>query len=248
MQAGIAKHCREVDRCNQRGGRMLSVKDLLAAGTVSEELAAFSLAAISGGASFMIGALPGGAGKTTVMGALLNFVPAGVDLAVADGLEAIRAGLAAPGKPNRRCYICHEISPGPYYAYLWDEAIRAFFDLPTAGHMMATNLHADTFEQASEQLCKDNSLSQEAFRRMNLIYFLSLTGRAPVKRRVVEVWESDGTRPHQKVFDRGDFADSILVSKPALARAHGGVEAIKSCHCNEIADVRSAVLNNFASH
>ena len=49
---------------------MLSVVDLIDAGTISVDLAAYSLAAISQGASFLVGAMPGGAGKTTVMGAL----------------------------------------------------------------------------------------------------------------------------------------------------------------------------------
>ncbi|MEK7765428.1 MAG: hypothetical protein AAB368_04240, partial [bacterium] len=76
----VARHTAELDRLNQRGGRMLSIVDLIEAGTVTRELAAYLLAAIGGGASFMTAALPGGAGKTTVMGALLNFVPPGRDL------------------------------------------------------------------------------------------------------------------------------------------------------------------------
>ena len=74
----------EIDRCNQRSARMLSIVDLLEAGTLSPALAAYLLAAISRGASFMVGALPGSAGKTTVMGALLNFVPATIALKPAD--------------------------------------------------------------------------------------------------------------------------------------------------------------------
>jgi Flp pilus assembly CpaF family ATPase len=65
MNEETLRHCVEIDRCNQRGGRMLSIVDLIDAGTMSPELAAYSLAAIGGGASFMVGALPGGAGKTT---------------------------------------------------------------------------------------------------------------------------------------------------------------------------------------
>ena len=61
----ILRHCREIDRCNQRGGRMLSVVDLIEAETLSAELAAYCLAAVGQGASFMVGALPGGAGKTS---------------------------------------------------------------------------------------------------------------------------------------------------------------------------------------
>lgn len=66
-QAIILAHCAEIERCNQRGGRMLSIVDLIEAGTMTRELAAYSLAAIGAGASFMVGALPGGAGKTTVI-------------------------------------------------------------------------------------------------------------------------------------------------------------------------------------
>jgi len=85
----ILRHCRQIDRCNQRGGRMLSVVDLIEAGTLTAELGAYCLAAVEQGASFMVGALPGGAGKTTVMGALLNFVPAGVELVPANGQDVI---------------------------------------------------------------------------------------------------------------------------------------------------------------
>lgn len=88
----IVRHCREIYRCNQRGGRMLSVVDLIEAGILGEELAAYCLAAIGQGASFMVGAMPGGARKTTVMGALLTFVPPDVELSPADGQPYNRSG------------------------------------------------------------------------------------------------------------------------------------------------------------
>jgi hypothetical protein len=53
MQNAIHQHCAELERCNQRGGRMLSVFDLLKAGTLDLDLAAYFLARISRGASFM---------------------------------------------------------------------------------------------------------------------------------------------------------------------------------------------------
>ena len=75
MDNAITRHCEELDRCNQRGQRMLSIFDLLAAKTLDLDLAAYLMARISLGASFMVGSVPGGAGKTTVMCALLNFIP-----------------------------------------------------------------------------------------------------------------------------------------------------------------------------
>ena len=72
MRPEVKKHVEEINRCNQRGGRMLSIVDLIDAGTVDKSIAAYFLAVISKGKSFLVGAKPGGAGKTTVMGALLK--------------------------------------------------------------------------------------------------------------------------------------------------------------------------------
>jgi CO dehydrogenase/acetyl-CoA synthase alpha subunit len=36
----MEKHCAAIERCNQRGGRMLSIVDLIEAGTISRDLTA----------------------------------------------------------------------------------------------------------------------------------------------------------------------------------------------------------------
>jgi hypothetical protein len=243
MDDAIARHCGQIERCNQRGGRMLSAVDLVEAGTVSRELAAYCLAAIGRGASFLVGAVPGGAGKTTVMGALLNFVPADVELVPADGLDAIRSGLRSPAP--RKCFICHEIGRGDYYAYLWGEELRAYFELPGAGHMLATNLHADTFEQARDQICAGSGVPEESLRRMNLMLFLHVgRGWSRASRRIAEVWESDGGEPHRRVYaaEDGGQAESGLVNAAALAEARRTVDCVLSSGARTIEDVRAAVL------
>jgi hypothetical protein len=241
MRDLVERHCREIERCNQRGGRMLSIVDLIEAGTLDEDLAAYSLATIRQGASFMVGARPGGAGKTTVMGALLNLVPADVELAAADGPATVKSGMAA--RDRRRCYICHEIGAGPYYAYLWDEPLRRYFDLPLAGHMLATNLHADTCLEARQQVCGDNGVSREAFRRMSLLFFLRVTRGFRSKRKVIEVWESDGTSDHACVYGEGVspalVAASNRVEAEAFANARGEIERLLSSGRKTIQDVRA---------
>lgn len=241
----IRAHCSEIDRCNQRGGRMLSVVDLIEAGTISRQLAAYSLAAIKGGASFLVGALPGGAGKTTVMGALLNFVPRDVRLAPADGMAAIHRGAKAP--TPRRCYICHEIGQGPYYAYLWGRDLRAYFDLPDAGHMLATNLHADTYDQACQQICSQSGVQEAALRRMNLMFFLSVRrGASGTLRRIDQVWESDGLTPHRQVFSDGAPESPIrstgLVSAPDAAKAAEIIDRSMAGKARTIEEVRTVLL------
>ena len=93
MNTEIQNHCETIRRCNQRGGRMLSIVDLVEGGTLTRDLAAYALATIGAGASFMVGARPGGAGKTTVMSALLNLVPRPVMLVTAENEAVIEQGI-----------------------------------------------------------------------------------------------------------------------------------------------------------
>jgi hypothetical protein len=192
-----------LDRCNQRGGRMLSVFDLLAAKTLDLELAAYLMARISKGVSFMVGSVPGGAGKTTVMCALLNFMPTDVPLIAATPQEVYKAS-KAPTSPQA-CYICHEIGSGPYFAYLWSDALKAYCGLSENGHILATNLHADDLEEARDQVCRDNSVRRELFNRFELLMFLRIGGTyLKSHRRIEKVYSSDGLSDHVLIFDAGD--------------------------------------------
>ncbi len=175
----LRQHLREIDACKQRGGRMLSIVDLVRARTVELPLAAYLLKEISFGRSFVVGANPGGAGKTTVMCALLNFVPPGARLVPADSRERIRETI--PGE----WLVCHEIGRGPYYAYLWGEAVSELFRAPRRGVPLATNLHADALDEARAALVGSCGVEEEDFERP-LYLFLSLVGR---KRRVEHVRE-----------------------------------------------------------
>jgi len=204
MNDEISKHCDELNRCNQRGGRMLSVFDLLAVKTLDLDLAAYLMARISTGSSFMVGSVPGGAGKTTVMCALLNFVPADVPL-IAATPEAVFQTANTENSPSRACYVCHEIGSGPYFAYLWSDALRAYCGLSENGHVLATNLHADDLEEAREQVCGVNGVRQELFNRFELLIFLRIEGTyLKSRRRVEKVYSSDGLSDHVLIFHAGN--------------------------------------------
>jgi hypothetical protein len=246
---------------------MLSIVDLIEAGTISRALAAYALAAIGRGGSFLVGSRPGGAGKTTVMCALLNLVPSDVELAPADSLAAIAEGMKSasplPGTTTvpvvgaghgrdaratpRRCYICHEIGSGPYYAYLWGEELRAYFALPRAGHILATNLHADTYEEARAQICAENGVAETALRRVQLMFFLSVRrGGWSATRRIEAAWESDGSSAHRQIFTadgaKPELKLSGFVSVQELARAREAVDQIEKSGARTIQEVRAEVM------
>lgn len=204
MNDEISKHCDELNRCNQRGGRMLSVFDLLAAKTLDLDLAAYLMARISKGSSFMVGSVPGGAGKTTVMCALLNFLPMDVPL-IAATPEAVYEAANAKVSPPRTCYVCHEIGSGHYFAYLWADALRAYCGLLEHGHLLATNLHADNPEQAREQICDTNGVRSEHFNKFELLIFLRIEdGYLKANRWIEEVYSGDGSSVHKLIFHAND--------------------------------------------
>jgi len=193
MTDPLFEHVHALDACNQRGGRMLSLIDLLDAGTVDLPLAAYLAAAMRHNASLLVGARPGGAGKTAVMVALLNFLPNGTAIRAVGSRGVLDMATQDPA-PGATCYLAHEIGDGLYYAYLWGDEARDFFALASCGHTIATNLHADTLEETRDQLCLGNGVAPEHLAAVALKVYLRVdhSDRLAFKRRVSHVYESDG--------------------------------------------------------
>jgi len=210
----LRSHLQAIDRCNQRGGRMLSLVDLAAAGSIDPPAAAYLAAAMRKGASLLVGALPGGAGKTAVMCALLSFLP---------NHTSIRA-IASPyvlqdAQRNNRfgetCYLAHEIGAGSYYAYVWGQEARAFFRQVSRGHIIASNLHADTPEETRDQLCGENGIPKAHVDAVTLKVYLrtARTRRRDVHRWVSHIYESDGGKDH--LLWTGALGEAFLRHAPS---------------------------------
>lgn len=103
---------RQIERLNQHGGRTLTIVDLIRAGTLSAPMAAYAFRAMARGASLMTGARPGGAGKTTLMAAILHLLPPGVRVVTIESADRIAAAATGPS-----CHLVHEIGDGHWYGY-----------------------------------------------------------------------------------------------------------------------------------
>ena len=158
------------NRSNQRGGRMLSVVDLLNAGTLGIGQAAWLLARVLEGCSWLVGARPGGAGKTTVMSALLAMVHRDARVWLTN--RGSGWGSCAPGD----YLVSFELSPGFYDAYIWGSDVRRMTELGVAGCRIVSNLHADTLEQARSQIVDECGASQRGFQAFQIFVPLSLAG------------------------------------------------------------------------
>jgi len=177
----------QIEALNQRGGRMLSVVDLLHAGTMDLELTAFLCALVARGASFLSGAVPGGAGKTTVMAALLAFLPPEVEIVTVED-EGVIAN-APPSGDGRRCYLAHEIGAGHFYGYIWGQAARDYLGLAHRGHLIATGLHADTLPQLRGMLRSPPiNADEQSLATLDFTLFVATERRgSSVRRRVSAV-------------------------------------------------------------
>ncbi len=252
QSAALQAHIRALRDCNQRGGRLLSLLDLVDAGTVSLDLAAYLAAVMRAGSSLLVGARPGGAGKTTVMVALLNFLPDATAIQPIEGRAVLGRALLDTDYGST-CYLAHEIGDGFYYAYVWGEEARLTFELAGRGHIIASNLHADTLEEARVQLCETNGVAPHHFAAVTLKAFLRVTRGPDFRRRrlLSKVYESDGSQERLVWIGEGQGSfrrqgDSHVVTGDQERAWYEFLEVQRARNVRTIEDIRAAVLRSDA--
>jgi hypothetical protein len=206
-------NAREIDSLNQRGGRTLSLVDLIEAGTIPPDLAAAAAFAVSRGASLLTAALRGGAGKTTLMAALLMFLPPGERVVTTADARTIADLAHAPADPPV-CALAHEIGSGAWYGYIWGRAVPAWFGLLGRGARLASCLHADTLEELRAVITGELAVPPETLDRIGLILFMrAFHGGLRARRRVTSAWfgSADG---HVPVCDYDPGRDAFRGAAP----------------------------------
>ena len=218
---------RQIEDLNQRGGRMLSVVDLLLAGTIDLDLAAYCCHLMSKGASILTAANPGGAGKTTVMAAFLGFIPPGTKIVTVSDSSILDPKHPAHKKPEY--LLVHEIGSGHYYGYIWGRDVLRYFSLIEEGRSVASNLHADTLEEMKYVLCDELDVPDRLLGKVDLIMFIAMhRGRSyfDIRRRVSTVYQSFNSK-HELIFEHDPASDKFACFKPELL-ADTRVQKIRS--------------------
>jgi hypothetical protein len=236
-RSDAAANLAEILRLNQRGGRPLTLLDLIEAHTVDEEVAALLVAAAASGRSLLTAARPGNAGKTTLLAATLAFLPP--ERRILTAADPRLLGHV----PSGACLLAHEIGAGPYYAYLWGEDARRFCAAAGPAIAVASCIHADTLEELQAILCGPPiGITAEAFCRLDLIAFLRLD-RTPTgyRRRVSAVYVAgpDGAA-HRCVFRWEEAGDRFVAEAPVT---HWG-DAIERAR-DQLAALRAAGARDF---
>jgi len=227
---------------------MLSMVDLLEAETLSMRMAGYLLFAMRHGASILTGARPGGAGKTALLGAILNLLPPGERLVTVAGSEVLRS---APQKPA--CFLVHEIGSGPYYGYIWDDDVPAFFGKAAEGYRIAATIHADDAGEVREEL-SFLDVSDELLSHVAVMAFIQAEWRGWKTRHTVHsIYESNGLGRYRRLF-RAEGSRFVQEHPSALAEETISEEELKACcsffehlSCRpDLASVRRKTLEFYA--
>ena len=143
-----------------------SIAELLRDGTLDAALAATLWVLIEGRVPVIVAAAEGGTGKTTLLRALLDFLPAGVttrELAGTSetfdwlpqaselGWQGTPTAFADPARPETTVLLIPELSDH-LPSYTWGAEARIAIRAASIGYALAATIHADTLEEVFDTL------------------------------------------------------------------------------------------------
>jgi len=235
---------RQVEGLKQRRGRTLSIVDLVLAGTLSIDAAAAVAAQVRRRASFFTGAVPGGAGKTSVLAALMGLLPRGEPVVTVEHPNVLAAGTDGP-----TCWLVHEINDYVHYGYIWGAPVRELFARREAGDRVVSCMHADGIDEMRAMLAgPPNRVTADAFALLDLALFIRVTRRAgEVIRRVSAIYEAQAGR-HVRIFEWDPGHDSHRAVAPStcptpdVADMRARLEALVERGMTDWAGVRDALV------
>ncbi len=123
----------------------LSVVQLIERGNFDARVAALLWLLIERRASIIVAADPPGAGKTTTLTALADFLPPDVGRLYLRGWNETFAFLGEVD-PRRTYLLCNEISPH-LPVYLWGRKVPQLFAAVAEGYGLGATMHADTLDE-----------------------------------------------------------------------------------------------------
>ncbi len=184
----------------------LSILDLVNSGTVDCKLAGLLWVLMEHRASILVASGPSYAGKTTLLHAILDFLPPELQQIYLQGyFEDFQ--FVGSSQPQKTYMIAEEVSNHGFAEYLWGiKAVRAF-KLLSQGYAMGATIHARNSEEVLYVLHKYIGLPMNILSRLGVIVNLrAVAGKNP--------WEDEPIR-------RVSSVDLVLSSK--LMPSEGGV-------------------------
>jgi type IV secretory pathway ATPase VirB11/archaellum biosynthesis ATPase len=186
---------------------LITLSDMVASGSISEEGAELLRGIAAAGQSFLIYARPRNAGKTTLATAILAEAPPSRPQREFLGTQQEVAVLSA--ESNRGYLVVAEIGHRGKRGYLAGEEVGHLFELVANGWSVASSLHADTAEEVFEVL-GDNGIDLTAASQVRYLIKVNPLGDPfePRTLRIVEaihaVAPGDGKPPTTSLLYRSE--------------------------------------------
>jgi hypothetical protein len=177
---------------NYKSRQSLSIAQIIALQTVDTETVALIWLMLEQGACLTVAGPTEpkpGAGKTTALHALLQFLPEGIAVAYMSGMFETFAFTRLPDIDPANTYaLCSEISDH-ISTYMWGDVARRYLMLPVQGYHVATSVHADTIDDVLHLYQHDLHLRIEDIRRLGLVVNIGLVeGQHSLSRRWVSTY------------------------------------------------------------
>jgi hypothetical protein len=194
--------------------------------------AAFLSLAVEARASIVVVSEPHEAGKTTLLTALLDFLPMGTQPVYLRGWYE-RFAFLEQFPPAQAYLLCNEIS-AHLPTYLWGHGVRRMFDAVAAGYPLATTMHATSAADALQQLTSyPLEVPEQQLRHLDLVVTIGV-GYASNRllRRVTRIERLRGDRDPigiealaERDTLRGELSYQIGRLIGALTEWHGSSDA-----------------------
>jgi hypothetical protein len=199
----------------------LSIVEIIQAGTLPPRLAAAFWLGLERGASFIFAADPPGAGKTTVLTALLAFAPPETAAYFTRGWGET-FDLPPPNDAHPTYLMVNEMSDHlPVYS--WGPYVVRTFELLGDGYSLCTTVHADTVEGVIDQLVDEVGVPRAHLARLTFVVPLAITQRdGATLRRVRDVGlfgDGDGDIDVRRIATWDERRDAFSVLEHAEERA-----------------------------
>ena len=197
----------------------LSIVEIMQAGTLPPRLAAAFWLGLERGASFIFAADPPGAGKTTILTALLTFVrPDTVAYFTRGWGETFDLPPASDDYPTY--LMVNEISDHlPVYS--WGPYVVRIFELLEEGYSLCSTVHADTVEGVIEQMRDEVGVAPEHLANLTFVVPMVIENReGETLRRVSDVGLiRDGGKSVERIATWDSKRDAFSVLDDESARA-----------------------------
>lgn len=133
-----------------RGDGRLTLLDLVRNGTLDLRTAALLWLLVEAKSSIIVAAAPQLAGKTTLLTALIDFMPPWYERVYTRGREEDFSFLRET-EPSSSYILVPELSDHTP-AYLWGDKVRVVFDALARGYSVGATMHADTPDDVIDML------------------------------------------------------------------------------------------------